>query len=383
MPKLAIDLTYNPVGGALTQIKEIIKDIESFRFDEVVFYVTMQNSSLFSDIKNEKLKLHIVKFSNTALIKRTFWTQITLPILLIKQNIDVLFCPGNIAPIINSKRKAQWIGTVGPFEKDFVSFFGWKQQIILFLNKHLIIMSSRTSDMVFFESDYTRDLFIEKYNQNRNYSSVLHIGNDEFFKPVKSIESNILKNGSYQNFILTVSHLYPYKNLEILIKSFFKLRLHEKKMCLLIAGSILDKIYYNKLKLLVKKYKITKNVIFLGRVEKEDLRELYSNCKVFAFTSPFENFAYTLIEAMSCSAPIITTNTTAMPETCGEAALYFSPSSEDELCSRILFFLNDEKIRSKYKALSLKKSKEVDTYYTVNKKTNKILEGLIEPNEFK
>jgi glycosyltransferase involved in cell wall biosynthesis len=86
---------------------------------------------------------------------------------------------------------------------------------------------------------------------------------------------------------------------------------------------------------------------------------------------------------MSCSAPIITTNTTAMPETCGKAALYFSPNAEDELCSHILLFLNNEKIRLQYKRLSFSKSKEVDTYYAVNKKTNAILEGLIKPKEVK
>ena len=279
MPKLAIDLTYQSVGGALAQITEIIKDIESFRFDEVVFYVTKQNLKLFNDIENKKLKLHVVSFSNTALIKRTFWAQIVLPILLLKQNIDVLFCPGNIAPIINIKRKAQWIGTVGPFEENFISFFGWKQKIILFFTKYLIIMSSRTSDMVFFESDYTRELFIEKYKQKREYSSVLHIGNDEFFKPVKTSGSDIPKDGSYQSFILTVSHLYPYKNTEILIKSFAKLRLHEKKMYLLIAGSFSDKAYLDRLKSLVDYYKITQNVIFLS-----------SNVRLFNHSSNYPLF---------------------------------------------------------------------------------------------
>mgnify|MGYP000144382468 FL=1 len=98
----------------------------------------------------------------------------------------------------------------------------------------------------------------------------------------------------------------------------------------------MDDKYYRKLITLIKKYGISENVIFLGRVEKKDLIELYSQCKIFVFTSPYENFAYTLVEAMSCSAPIIATNTTAMPETCGKAALYYEPDSEQELSNCLM-----------------------------------------------
>ena len=80
---------------------------------------------------------------------------------------------------------------------------------------------------------------------------------------------------------------------------------------------------------------------------------------------------------MSCSAPIIATNTTAMPETCGDAALYFTPDSEQELTDCMLTFIENENIRKKYKDRSLAKSSEYEIYFVINKKTNQILENLI------
>ena len=145
----------------------------------------------------------------------------------------------------------------------------------------------------------------------------------------------------------------------------------------MIAGSITDNSYYIRLKTKVEKYGLADYIIFLGLVEKQDLRELYSQCKIFVFTSPFENFAYTLVEAMSCSAPIIATNTTAMPETCGDAALYFSPGSEQELANCLFTFLDHEDIRTKYKEMSLSKSSEYEVYSVINQRTNQILEDLI------
>ena len=370
MSKLAIDLTYQPTGGSLTQIIEIIKNVDSYDFAKVVFYITSDNLNLFEGVNEKKIILKHVLFSNKSIIVRTIWAQIILPISLIVNRVDVLFCPGNISPIFNSKKKAQWIGTIGPFENNFISSFGWKEKIILFITKYLMIFSSYTSDFVIFESNYTRDLFVNKYKQKKEKSSVLHRGHHEFFQPVDTYHSKILNENDYKDYILIVSHLYPYKNIELLLQTYFQLRLYERDLCVLIAGSISDEKYYNKLKLMVDQYGISKYVNFLGPVEREDLRELYSQCKIFVFTSPFENFAAILVEAMSCAAPIITTNTTAMPEACGNAALYFSPDSAQELSACIMVFLNDEKTRLMYKEMALLKSIEYEVYSLVNKKTS-------------
>jgi len=378
MSKLAIDLTYQPVGGSLAQITEIIKNIDSYNFSEVVFYLTKENRHLFDGFNSTKIVLEFVPFSNSAIVVRALWAQLLLPFLLIMTRVDVLFCPGNISPVIRFVKKVQWVGTVGPFEPNFISSFGWKQKVILFVIKYLIIFSSKTSNLVIFESKYTQNLFVEKYGQSKDKTAVLHIGNDEYFHPVTSTESSIFDDYSQKEFLLTVSHLYPYKNIELLICSFKQLSLKERGLYLFIAGSIVDEAYYERLKALLKTLNISDHVVFLGRLERFDLKELYSRCKAFVFTSPFENFAYTLVEAMSCGAPIIATNTTAMPETCGNAALYFSPDKEEELSSCIERFLGDENLRVLYKEKSLIRAEKFDIYSVVNRKTNELLEGFID-----
>jgi glycosyltransferase involved in cell wall biosynthesis len=378
MSKLAVDLTYQPVGGALAQINEVIKSVESYSFNKVVFYLSKENRHLFDKCDSKKVVLKFVPFSNTSIVFRTLWVQLLMPFLLMITRVDVLFCPGNISPIFSFVKKTQWIGTVGPFEPNFISSFGLKQKIVLFVSKYLIILSSKTSDLVIFESNYTRNLFVEKYGQSKDKAAVLYIGNDEYFYPVTTQESIISANYNRREFLLTVSHLYPYKNIELLIESFNQLSLKQRGLYLLIAGSIIDEPYYEKLKGLLESYGISEHVVFLGRLERSELKELYSQCKAFVFTSPFENFAYTLVEAMSCGAPIIATNTTAMPETCGEAALYFSPNKEEELSSCISRFLDDEKLRILYKEKALMRAEKFDVYSVVNQKTNKLLEGLVD-----
>jgi glycosyltransferase involved in cell wall biosynthesis len=377
MSKLAIDVTFKPTGGVLTQINQLILNIDSYEFNEIIFYTTHDNALLFENLSLNNVTIKYVLFSSKSLILRAIWAQIFLPLLLVLNQIDLLFCPGNISPIVNTRKKVQWIHTIGPFEKNFISSFAFRERCILSITKYLMIISSYTSNMVVFDSYYTRELFVRKFNQKKEKSFVIHSGNDNFFKPVFSNNSKLFSTIGDKSFILNVSHLYPYKNLELLIDSFNNLELHKKGLYLVIAGSISDKKYYSKLQLILKKYEISQYVIFLGRLEIEELRELYSQCKIFVFTSPFENFAYTLVEALCCSAAIVTTNTTAMPESCGDAALYFSPDSEKELSNCIMSYLSNEEVRMKYKTLALLKSNSYPNYSYVNNETNRLLKSLI------
>ena len=380
MINLAIDLSFQPVGGSLQQVREVIKDLNLYTFDRITIYVAKDNLHLLKGLTDSRVIIKRLIFSNKSLILRTIWAQVFLPAALILDQIDILFCIGNISPIINIRKKTQWIHTIGPLESNFVAFFSWGKKLVLIISRYLITFSSYTSDVVFFESNYTKNIFVNKYKQKIAKSFVFHPGKNNYYYPVKTTNITNTKRYSDVEFILTVSHLYPYKNIELLLKSYSNLQLHRKGLYLFVAGSFLDDRYCEKLISLARKYEISKNVIFLGQVKKQDLRELYSRCKIFVFTSPFENFAYTLVEAMSCAAPIIATNTTAMPETCGSAALYYSPDSEQELSDCLLAYLNDENKRIEFKKKSLIKSTEYESYAIINKKTNQVLSRLVQNN---
>ena len=107
MRKLAFDLTYQPVGGSLSHINTIIDKISIYTFDEITFYVAKDNMHLLKGVEDDRVTISRLIFSKNSLILRTIWTQIILPFLLIINHIDVLFCTGNISPIINSKKKVQ------------------------------------------------------------------------------------------------------------------------------------------------------------------------------------------------------------------------------------------------------------------------------------
>ena len=214
---------------------------------------------------------------------------------------------------------------------------------------------------------------IRRYKLNKKRTSVLQIGRDEFFKPVKEIHNDKYSELLKKKFFLSVSHLYPYKNIETLIHTFNRLKEVDKDLYLVLAGSTQNIKYLEKLNNLISYYNLENSINFLGNLNREELKLFYSKCYSLVFTSPFENFAYTLVEAMSCGAPIICTNTTAMPETCKKAALYFDPYDIDQLFTQSKLLLIDESLREYLIKESLVRANELDNYKNINIKTSKVL----------
>lgn len=372
---IAIDLTYNPYGGSFSQIENIFKYIDTYKYEKYIIYCTHTNYLTFKVYESEKIIFKVSQLSSLSKVTRILWTQLLLPFHLLIDNVSVLFCPGNFSPIFAFTKKIQWIGTVGPFEQEFYKDFPFIGKINLLINKYMMIFSALTSKHVIFESKYTRDLFITNYFFDKSKSSVINLGRDDYFSLASDNNTHITKHYKSKNFLLAVSHLYPYKNLEVLLHAINKN--NDPDLICLIAGKFHTKSYHQKLVNLCNELSLEEKIFFLGGVSKEELKELYSNCEIFIFTSPFENFAYTLVEAMSCGAAVVATNTTAMPETCQSAALYFNPWSHEELYQSITSLLSDHDLLSDYRSRSIKRSNEINTYKEANTRTSEIIHELI------
>lgn len=79
-----------------------------------------------------------------------------------------------------------------------------------------------------------------------------------------------------------------------------------------------------------------KNLHFLHYVSQPELDQLFRNAYCFVYPSLNEGFGYPPLQAMKYGTPIIASSATSIPEVCKAAALYFSPTSIDDLCNRIL-----------------------------------------------
>ena len=134
---------------------------------QLVIYSKKKNNSIFKSINPKNYKIKLSWLSNTSALGRVIWEQLFLPLYLIRDGIDVLFCPGDISPIYSSIKKVQWIGTIGPFWKKMSEYeTEFLQKIRYPLNKFLMYKSAEQADCVIFESQYTQNYFLMKFLPN-------------------------------------------------------------------------------------------------------------------------------------------------------------------------------------------------------------------------
>lgn len=103
---------------------------------------------------------------------------------------------------------------------------------------------------------------------------------------------------------------------------------------------------------------LERHVVCTGPLPVSDLRMLYSHAEVFVFPSIYEGFGMPVLEAMACGAPVITSNTTALPEVAGDAALLVNPEDTDELADAMVRVLNDSSLRAALREKGFRRAKQ-------------------------
>lgn len=95
---------------------------------------------------------------------------------------------------------------------------------------------------------------------------------------------------------------------------------------LVMAGNIHKDREYSKLEALISKHDLQAHVVRPGFVADEDLLQLYALSSAFFFPSLYEGFGFPPLEAMAAGVPVLSSNTSSMPEVIGDAAVMFNPT---------------------------------------------------------
>ena len=93
-----------------------------------------------------------------------------------------------------------------------------------------------------------------------------------------------------------------------------------------------------------------------GYIVNSDLPYVYSGAFAFLYTSLRESFGIPLLEAMACGIPVVTSNTSSMPEIAGEDAILVNPESADEICEQLLRLENDKDFYEQQVKIGLQRS---------------------------
>ncbi len=154
-------------------------------------------------------------------------------------------------------------------------------------------------------------------------------------------------------FILYAGRISPHKNLVRIIEAFSSLKAELSKddlladLKLIIIGDEVSR--HPDLRRTVIKSCVQNDVRFLGFVPIDVLRIFYDSAKVFVFPSLYEGFGLPPLEAMSHGTPVVTSNTSSLPEVVGSGAVLVNPENVFEIRKALYRALTDKALREKLK----------------------------------
>jgi glycosyltransferase involved in cell wall biosynthesis len=141
--------------------------------------------------------------------------------------------------------------------------------------------------------------------------------------------------GVTKPFVLFVSSLWQYKNAAGLIRAFAAAKAELGDRQLVLVGPDRDREYVAELHAIARELDIAEDVVWVGGVPLAETVPFYRCADVFVYPSFNETFGLPILEAMACGCPVVTSNTTAMPETAGGAALLADPADPDSIADAL------------------------------------------------
>ena len=281
---------------------------------------------------------------NSSVPMRILWEQTRLPAVLNEERIDVVFNPtpsGMVLypgyPAVIALRNSNVFSTL--------NINNWRYLARNWMLRSFSNYAAQRAAALIFVSKYSRDVALKVLKIDPSKAVVIYHGiGDHFLNPAKTPSEKIL-NGEHP-YLLTVSTIQSHKNYLRFLNAFAKLcREPDFGYDYVFVGAIESKGEFELIQQRINQPDLLGRIQYLGEVPNQDLPSIYQGASLFVLPSLLETFGHPLVEAMASHVPIAASNTAAIPEIGGDAAVYFNPYDEDEISTVLRNILENRKHR--------------------------------------
>ena len=337
---------YDRPGGIGIYSRNIIKHL--LKLDHMNHYLLIYNNSdhlgTYSDLDN-------VDEVYVPPANQLLWDQWHVPRELKRWDADLVFNTKFSVPLFTKNKRIMVLHGASWFMHP--ELYG-KLDIIYV--KRMMPIYCKVADFLISNSDLT----------TRDYKKILGVPSDkiqtvnlaageEFRKIEDAVQlEQVRKHYNLPDrFILTVTSYDPRKNFSTLIKAFQLCREHEDVQ-LVVIGKDCHK--YND-DYVPKESGLSEFIHYPGWVDQQDLPAIYNLAKIFAFPSVYEEFGIPVVEAISCGCPVASSNTGAIPDLLGDAAMLCDPFDYKKLSENILQIITSDETARHYMEAGIERSK--------------------------
>ena len=278
------------------------------------------------------------------------WEQIFLPMYIRNYNIDVLHCTSNTAPVLCTAPTIITLHDLIFLEKGKESgqLVNWYQQLGKIYRKYIVPTSIKNTRRIITVSHYEKERIANTLNIQGDKISVLYNAFGKHFTMPDDNNKLVEIKKKYslpEQYIFYIGNTDPKKNMPNVLKAYVKYAAENANHLPLLIADVSEKnLEFLLEKLELQKYR--KDIQLTGYIYNSDLPLIYAGAKVFLYPSLRESFGIPVLESMACGTPVITSNTSALPEVAGHAALLVNPSNQDEITDAISNSISNESLRA-------------------------------------
>lgn len=319
-----------------------------FHLDHHNDYVLFFNEPEFSKFTppNPRVKKVLANAPHYSLAEQTKFLS-----LLNREKLDIMHFTHFNAPIFYNRPSVVTIHDLT------LSFYPGKKMstpIYRFAYHQTIQSAVKKSKKIIAVSKNTKKDLQHLFRVNDKKISVIYEGVREKFhefitendqKKIQAVKQKFKLDKPY---LLYTGVWRSHKNLPNLLKAFHILKNEYDFDGYLVITGRKDPFYAPELEEKTQTLQLENDVIFTGLVEENDLVPLYAGALTYVFPSLYEGFGLPPLEAMQCGVPVVASNTSSIPEICGEGnAVFFDPQSPQDMAEKIFQVTSQKSLREK------------------------------------
>ncbi len=281
----------------------------------------------------------ICPVSASSRLSRYHYEQLKFPKLLVDHRIDLIHSLGYVGPLFNHCASVVTIPDLNFISQKHT--MSWIRRLVL---RYFSTRSTRRADHVIAISFFSRNEILKALKLPPNITSVTHLG------PIKRNDTHSPDDsgdighiwGICKPYIAAFGGSAPHKNISSLIHSFSLLK-DEFRHTLVLIGHIPSNVDLSAESL---GKDLRSRIIATGYIKKDHIIPLLSNAELFVLPSLYEGFGLPLLEAQQSNVAIVSSNAGSLPEVGGDGALYFDPTSIEDMSKSMRACLSDPDLRS-------------------------------------
>ena len=270
------------------------------------------------------------------------WFEYSIPQLLKKIKPDIFVSPDGYLSL-KSKSKQLCVMHDLNFEH-FPNVMPWLVQRYY---QHYFPRFAQKATRISTVSEYSKNDIINTYNIPKEKIDIVYSAAKDDFLPLADVEIKEVRDKYTEGcpYFIFVGSLQARKNLKNLLLAFDEFKSTNKSNTkLVVVGE--KKWWSSELKTIFENMQYNSEVVFTGHVRQEELRKLIPSALALTYVSLFEGFGVPILEGFSSGVPVITSNTSSMPEVAGDAALIVDPYSVNSIAEALIKTEKDPILRN-------------------------------------